>query len=485
MMGSSRDKVSYYVPNCGFPEKSLIFVIASYWAPECKARIYNSASPFEISATMKSSLNAMESAGMVYVKTLSGLEPRWAKEPSLADIKVTIESISKDFQNVNVTLLAQGAFNKVHRIDHGDSTACLRVSLSVLPHSKTQSEVATLRFIREYGRIPVPTVLAFDDSNDNPIGFEWILMDLMPGLSLGEEWVHTTGEAEEARVSQIAQHSAAMFGRQFRLIGNLFPCFHSPDPFELHRLESLEVLSIRDVRQESHWGPFRNSKDWLAARLDLKECGSQAILQKKEGYNEVADAERTLEIIDRLLTLLPMYFPNSEVEQTMLFHDDLNANNILVDKEGNLTAVVDWECVSTLPLWKACQFPAFLEGKPRDEVSLIREYLKEGVREPGNLFWEHTKEFELTRLRDRFLKTMKELEPAWIEVYNSSRDQRDFDLAVQNCDNPFCLGPIQRWFDGIDYYMSGHSRSIRSLADRLQELYEHCPSANPHPKWTK
>jgi hypothetical protein len=30
-----------------------------------------------------------------------------------------------------------------------------------------------------------------------------------------------------------------------------------------------------------------------------------------------------------------------------------------------LTAVLDWECASALPLWKACSYPSFLRGRTR------------------------------------------------------------------------------------------------------------------------
>jgi hypothetical protein len=56
----------------------------------------------------------------------------------------------------------------------------MRVTLPVSPHHKTRGEVATLRWVREHTNIPVPKVIAFDDNSDDSIGFEWILVELMP-----------------------------------------------------------------------------------------------------------------------------------------------------------------------------------------------------------------------------------------------------------------------------------------------------------------
>ncbi|KAH7259208.1 uncharacterized protein BKA55DRAFT_562211 [Fusarium redolens] len=53
----------------------------------------------------------------------------------------------------------------------------MRVSLPVDPKHKTAGEVATLKWLSQHSTMPVPRVIAFDDTRDNQIGFEWILME--------------------------------------------------------------------------------------------------------------------------------------------------------------------------------------------------------------------------------------------------------------------------------------------------------------------
>ncbi|EFX03863.1 hypothetical protein CMQ_791 [Grosmannia clavigera kw1407] len=76
--------------------------------------------------------------------------------------------------------------------------------------------------------------------------------------------------------------------------------------------------------------------------------------KKDEGDEEddPEDLEKTIKLISRLRNRLAEFFPvhGPELEPTMLFHDDLSQHNILISEDGALTAVVDWECVSTLPL---------------------------------------------------------------------------------------------------------------------------------------
>mgnify|MGYP006902562925 FL=1 len=58
---------------------------------------------------------------------------------------------------------------------------------------------------------------------------------------------------------------------------------------------------------------------------------------------------------------------------------------------------------------------------------------------------------------------MKSLEPGWVEVFHKSQRQRDFDLAVQNCDNEFVARHIRAWMNDITAGVDNH----RSLRDRI------------------
>ncbi|OJJ46198.1 hypothetical protein ASPZODRAFT_133198 [Penicilliopsis zonata CBS 506.65] len=121
--------------------------------------------------------------------------------------------------------------------------------------------------------------------------------------------------------------------------------------------------------------------------------------------------------------------------------------NILVQSGGELAGVLDWECVSALPLWKACDYPAFLQESPRRLEPDPRRYDREANGELADLYWEHRWEYEVTLLREIFVDEMKRLEPGWVDVFNKSHRQRDFDIAVENCDNEFVARHILAWIN--------------------------------------
>lgn len=133
----------------------------------------------------------------------------------------------------------------------------------------------------------------------------------------------------------------------------------------------------------------------------------------------------------------------------MLLHHDLCLRNILVDNNGNVTSVVDWEIVSALQVWKACSYPSFLEGRRRDDKPNQTNYLRDEKGEVDRIYWDFLMEYELTKLRRYFLDEMRRLEPEWIDVFDSTTVQEDFYLAAQHCDSELHARIINKWLGEV------------------------------------
>ncbi|KAK4142489.1 phosphotransferase enzyme family-domain-containing protein [Dichotomopilus funicola] len=172
--------------------------------------------------------------------------------------------------------------------------------------------------------------------------------------------------------------------------------------------------------------------------------------------DDLEDLQNTLDIITRLRLQLDNFFPppdlsaETELERTMIHHDDLTGGNILVDDVGNLTAVLDWEGISVVPLWSACDFPPLLEGKHRDIEPVMAKYQHDEEGKANELFWEHLQDYELTQLRRAFLAEMKTLQPEWVAIFESSKRQMDFSFALACSDDGFTTGRIQEWLDDLE-----------------------------------
>ncbi|KFY30403.1 hypothetical protein V493_01936 [Pseudogymnoascus sp. VKM F-4281 (FW-2241)] len=413
--------------------------------------------------------------GLDWTEESFSITPTWTVEPDLKAAEEMVKSLGVTSGPINLSFLAQGAFNKVYVLatPEDEEDLILRLTLPVDPRFKTLSEVATVEWLRHNTDIPVARIVRYGESRANLVGFEWILMTKLPGKHLGDAWMSIPYAAKEALVRKFAEFSSTLFRKPLSGIGNIYGSSRSSSS-RVGRIVSMQFFWGEHIHYDIPRGPFSSSRDWINARLALNEQDCRSILGKHSGKGEddidsddeadIDDAERTLDIITKLKPLVSQIFAvdHGGDEPSLLFHDDLSNHNILVDDSGALTGVLDWECVSAVPRWKACNYPTFLVSRSRDVKPEPKNYgyVDGKITE---LYGEHVMEYELTHLRRVFLDEMARLEPGWMEMYNSSQLQRDMELAVKFCDDEFSARRINEWVDDVVAAKS----NIPSLWDRF------------------
>jgi hypothetical protein len=213
-------------------------------------------------------------------------------------------------------------------------------------------------------------------------------------------------------------------------------------------------------------GPFRSSYDWLQSHLDIIVREQQNVVETAEDENEKQEAEDIMDTAQKLATLLPKIFPSLQhpPERSFIWHADLSLQNIMVDDEGNITAVIDWECVSAVPFWAAAQVPKFLIHGDREEEPQKDQYGdedpdavkttpdEEGLDNEGKnpLYWDHLMDYDMTQLRKVFNARMQELRPNWDEETAEISLRADFLEAVNRCGAGFSLGDIDEWVQAVE-----------------------------------
>jgi len=325
--------------------------------------------------------------------------------------------------NLSISFLAQGAFNKLYSIiiktsiasslpsSASDSTESnetrpssslpsyiLRVTLPVDPVYKTLSEVATIKYIHQHTSILVPQILAYNPrASSKDIGFEWMLMEYMPGRQFREVWHDLCWSEKEKMVDVLAKWYLEMFCLRGTKIGSLYDLddmrqhliFHEiggwlvdeepPGRHVIDRVVSMGFFGDPKLQVEGiSKGPYGTPREWLLARLHMViqktikrlsgSSGDSGIDELDEGDRE--DLESLQEVAELLLGNLDHFFPEEESTQSAgaaitsgyaLTHDDISLQNLLVcPNSGTLTALIDWECVSFVPLFKAASFPHVL-----------------------------------------------------------------------------------------------------------------------------
>lgn len=118
----------------------------------------------------------------------------------------------------------------------------------------------------------------------------------------------------------------------------------------------------------------------------------------------------------------------------------------MVDEKGVITAVIDWECVSTMPLWAATQMPEFLRGVDREQKPCREEYGDEHAEKEVSsedfedldnegkcdLYWIHLMEYEQTQLRKVYSEHMSRLWAGWDETVADSTLKTDFSWGCSS-----------------------------------------------------
>ncbi|KAF2255934.1 kinase-like protein [Trematosphaeria pertusa] len=419
--------------------------------------------------------------GLEWKQTLFDLVPQWTREVFIP----AIESVCRQQLNIppedpcTVAFHASGLFNKLYIVKCTRCPLIMRVSLPVYPRHKTRAEVATLRWVRENTKVPVPKVVSFDDSNDNEIGYEWILMELMEGASAHRRWRTMSMEQKIALTKRIATFQVELSGLGkpesiFRSIGtlDLREVGQENDVEDSEKvvpglLVSHEFFMGDHLHYDIPRGPFRSSHDWLSAELNIILLHQTAVLEKTEDEDDKEDAEEVLFVARKLLSLVPKVFPSTldESETTGLYHHDLHLNNILVNEEGEITAVLDWECVSALPLWMLTKVPKFLDEPVREEEPQRDTYADKTPEEsaaaagkhndPGyldsdgknELYFIHRMEYEATQLRKVYKAKLRELWPEW--PLEESYVKIDFFQAISQCDGIW-VKKTRRWADYME-----------------------------------
>ncbi|KAL1842907.1 hypothetical protein VTK73DRAFT_2971 [Phialemonium thermophilum] len=198
-----------------------------------------------------------------------------------------------------------------------------------------ESQAATLRLLSSRTTIPVPEVYALDTSRNNEIGAPFICTSFLPGKTVIKTWFEDSGPIpmEERRLltlTSLAGCMAQLSAFAFDKIGSL--CGDSPDAIPLGPCFDWDEKDDGTIGVDAS-GPFDSTDDYLREHFQLRNSKS-----------EWGVAEDKLIVV--IKSCLPVHNPG---EGFVLCPPDFDAQNILTDSDGNVTGIIDWDLVQTLP----------------------------------------------------------------------------------------------------------------------------------------
>ncbi|OJJ70401.1 hypothetical protein ASPBRDRAFT_197108 [Aspergillus brasiliensis CBS 101740] len=288
----------------------------------------------------------------------------------------------------DIAKLAEGGFNKVFLLrakDGREVVARIPTPIAGPPHYTTASEVATMDFLRDILKLPVPKVLAYSTSSDNPIGAEYILMERVEGESLSSRWLSLTTEEVKDIMTQIADIERKIFDFQFPAYGCLY---HKKDLGGEAQIPIVEDYCIGPVSARQFWhgerskteidrGPWLSPVDCVtsAARREMAVIQRYAKPQPRQTFllptNYNIDSSEHISLLSQFLQLAPYLIRPGSYSAPTLRHPDLSLSNILLAPGSTkIISIIDWQDAVIFPRFMQAGYPAFCEHDSSQPQSL-------------------------------------------------------------------------------------------------------------------
>lgn len=221
-------------------------------------------------------------------------------------------------------------------------------------------EVDTMRLVQSHTKVPVPQVFGYSTNHTNPIGFPFILMEFIQGDSAFQLWFEDTpeeavaykyadepsDEVEQKRVNflrSLAQCMASLEQLSFDKIGQ--PLLHGTCDTGLHTVHtaghSYHFGSSSDTHKAIERPTFSTTRDMIAFGMNqcFSDCAKSCVNVGLMGTRKI------LEIV----FAQPFFQAASSPETFTLHHNDLDLQNILVNKDGEITGIIDWDGTYAAP----------------------------------------------------------------------------------------------------------------------------------------
>lgn len=200
-----------------------------------------------------------------------------------------------------------------------------------------------MRYVKASTTIPLPEVFDYNvssDSNENPVGYPYMLMEALGGRVLQADVRKSVPEEYQDKVlSTVASYIIQLSTIRFPLIGRLEETRSSNGTLEYKILPCLHPAGCQ-WRNDS--GPFATSIDYFytTRKLDYEE-----FLKRMPN-----DSDDCFAAWIRLQAAVAIIQPEFKQGPFPLHHPDLRLANILFDEDYNVVGIIDWSFTMTVPI---------------------------------------------------------------------------------------------------------------------------------------
>ncbi|KAI0682065.1 kinase-like domain-containing protein [Cytidiella melzeri] len=375
-----------------------------------------------------------------------------------------------------ITKTHEGSYNKIYLLEFDNSTDLIaKIPTKLIPpFYTTASEVATMDYARTVLDLPVPRVLAWNaraDSDANPVGIEYILMENVEGDPLDKRWDQITGKMAKEVMDQVVALEQRFTRFKFSQIGSLYyredvgealqsrPLYSTetdvtggnPDKYRIGPLVDWDVWRGSRAALQVDRGPWPDPLSYIRGSIRVEQEWLRRFAPPyKPPFHQWPNGspQEHVDLLERLYVLLSNMVPPPEICGPVLWHIDLHGGNIVLDSTDPtyINGIIDWQSVSIRPLYMQATFAKFVVYHGEDvilEPGLVHPKLRVPLEESPQA--EHARlELELrnARLQKSYEGMMRRFNP-WSHAVHAY----PFISSVRT--------PIERaartWYEGSDH----------------------------------
>ncbi|KAF1923682.1 uncharacterized protein M421DRAFT_9470 [Didymella exigua CBS 183.55] len=236
-----------------------------------------------------------------------------------------------------------------------------------------QREVETIEYMNRYTSAPVPQVCTYSGDFTNILGHPFIMMTHLPGKSAHRIWFDEEYDDDPDTNFRLGDlPSPAVEKKRITFLRSLAKAMAEINTLSFNEtgmpiipLDGSVAPSIGAQYQWDNSGSndyierpvCASTPDYVRARPSSMRM-LDALIADTKTQNYILGARKVLDMI----FAQPVFNPSECKETFTLHHSDLDLQNILVDDEGNVTGIIDWDRCATVPRCVgAASAPLFLQ----------------------------------------------------------------------------------------------------------------------------
>ena len=274
-----------------------------------------------------------------------------------------------------------GWYNLVFEIGFSDKTFWIaRIPIVQEDHdgneeeitNELESEVATMKYVKNNTTIPVPVIFAFSSTPHPDVGCRFILMESLPGVpGTGRFKEFVPDEYKQKTFRQFVDIKLQLSQCRFPRIGRL------REDANVYKIESFRPFGCL---YSDPCGPFDTSIDYY---YSVRKHDLQKAVNDRSAQSDISQEQRfgTWLRLQAVPVIVQLEFNHGPFP---LDHPDLNVANLLFDNEFNITGVIDWTGAFVAPIESfglmPIEFPRYSKNSKDSNVNLIWNLIEDAER---------------------------------------------------------------------------------------------------------